>query len=179
MAPDVSAPTALRRPGANELPPYYQAYVELVPDGDILQQLEAQHRETVGLLESLDDVAARRRYAPGKWSIKEVVGHVMDTERVFGYRALAFSRGDATGLPGFEQDDWVAGAGFDDRDVRDLAAEFAVTRRATVALFRSLTPEQLDRRGEANGVTFSVRGIPFFLAGHERHHLAVIRERYL
>ncbi len=164
---------------AEDLPPGFRTYLALVPDGDVLQLLDSQARETADLLRALDDAQARRRYAPGKWSIKQVVGHVTDTERVFAYRALAFSRHDPNPLPGFEQDDWVARAGFDVRRVDALAAEFETVRGATLALFRSFTAEQLTRRGEANGVTFAVRGIPYFLAGHERHHVNVIRERYL
>lgn len=169
----------LRRPLAGDLPAYYAAYLELVPEGDVLRLLENQGRETADLLAGLDDRRARHRYAPGKWNVKEVVGHILDTERVFVYRALSFARGDATPLPGFEQDDWAAGARFDERLVPDLAAEVTATRQATVAFFASLTADALARRGTANGVEFTVRGIPFFLAGHERHHLRIIRERYL
>lgn len=166
------------RPDASEYAPYYQTYVALVPEGDILTILGDQMAETVRLLGRADG-RADFRYAPGKWSVKEVVMHVMDTERVFAYRALRFARGDETPLAGFEQDDWVARGRVAHRTLDDLATEFQAVRRATIALFKGLDEDSARRAGTANGVRFTVRSIPFIAAGHEAHHVRLLRERYL
>lgn len=159
---------AIERPAATEYPPSYGAYIGKVPDGELLQLLEDQRRETQTLLAAIPDPRAFHRYAPGKWSIKEVAGHVADAERVFAYRALRFGRGDATPL-----------AGFDARSLGAIAAELDAVRRATIALFGGLDPEALARRGQANGKDVSVRALGYVIAGHERHHVAILRERYL
>lgn len=167
------------KPDPTEHAPYYARYVDLVPTGDILALLESQITETAEMLSGLSDKEADFRYAEGKWSIKQIVGHLADTERVFGYRALRFARADTTPLPGFEQDDFVRAAGFDRRTLIDLLAEFEAVRLASVRLFRSLDDEALARRGTASGCEFRVRAIPFIVAGHERHHVGVIAQRYL
>ena len=168
------------RPGPSEYVPYYETYISKVPPkGDLLTVLEDQRRETQQLLAGLSDTKALHRYAPGKWSIKEVVGHLMDTERVFCYRALAFARGDANSLPGFDEKAWAPAGRFDARSLADLAAESDTVRRATIALFRGLDGEALARRGTANNYPISVRALAWVIAGHERHHLAILRERYL
>ena len=160
--------------------PYYETYISKVPPkGDLLTVLEDQRRETQQLLAGLSDTKALHRYAPGKWSIKEVVGHLMDTERVFCYRALAFARGDANSLPGFDEKAWAPAGRFDARSLTDLAAESDAVRRATIALFGGLDGEALARRGTANNNPISVRALGWVIAGHERHHLAILRERYL
>jgi hypothetical protein len=122
---------------------------------------------------------ANFRYAPGKWSIKQLVGHVSDIERVFAYRALVFARGDKTPQPSVEQDDYVKGANFDDRTLEDIASEFRAVRDSSLALFRSVDADLVMRSGTASGFGFTVRSIPFILAGHEIHHVAVLKERYL
>ncbi len=170
---------ASARPDPDEYAPYYAGYIAGIPDGDILATLEAQGETTAGLLAGIPEERGDHRYAPGKWSLKEVVGHVNDAERVFALRALAFARGERAALFGMEQDEWVAAAGFDRRTVRSLAEEFRAIRLATLHLFRGLAPEDWARRGTASGVRFTVRAIPWILAGHERHHVHVIRERYL
>ncbi len=169
----------IHRPDPAEYPPYFARYVELVPDGDVLQLLARQRDDTLTLLAGLTDELGRRRYAPGKWSINEVVGHLADTERVFAYRALRFSRGDPTPLPGFEQDEWAAKANHHDRSLSSIAAEFHSVREATLHLLHSLTERMLACRGTADGNVFTVRAVPSILAGHERHHVGVIRDRYL
>jgi uncharacterized damage-inducible protein DinB len=169
----------LSRPTPDEYAPYYGRYVEAVPPGDILQLLEDQRRETLALLAAVPETRWHHRYAPGKWSVAQVIGHVADTERVFAYRALRFARGDGTPLPGFEQDDYVAAADFDTLPLPALADELDHVRHATVALFRGMSEAALRRRGVASGVEFSVRSIPYIIAGHERHHMGVLRERYL
>jgi len=166
------------RPAAAEYASYYARYIDKVPEGDLLRTLENQARETQALLAGLSDAKALHRYAPGKWSIKEVIGHVTDTERVFSYRALRFARADATALPGFDENAWVPPGKFDARSLKDLAAELDAVRRATIALFRGLDAAALARRGTANDNAVSVGAIAWIIAGHERHHVALLHERY-
>ena len=169
---------AIPRPAAAEYDSYYGRYIDKVPEGDLLRTLEDQARETQRLLASLSDAKALHRYAAGKWSIKEVIGHVADTERVYAYRALRFARADATALPGFDENAWVPAGSFDARSLADLAAELDAVRRATLALFRGLDAAALSRRGTANDAAVSVRAIAWIIAGHERHHVALLHERY-
>jgi len=172
--------TTIPRPEPSEYVPYYETYISKVPPkGNLLTVLEDQRRETQQLLASLSDVKALHRYAPGKWSIKEVVGHLMDTERVFCYRALAFGRADANPLPGFDEKAWAPTGRFDARSLKDLAAELDVVRRATIALFSGLDADALARHGTANNNPITVRALAWIIAGHERHHVAILRERYL
>lgn len=175
----MSEPVTRERPDPTEYAAYYGTYVDLVPPGEILRTLEAQLHATLALLTPVDEATALHRYAPGKWSVKEVLGHVIDSERVFALRALAFSRGERARLFGFEQDDWVAAGGFDGRPLRDLLAEFEAVRRATLHQFAGLDATAWMRRGVANDVEFTVRAVPWILAGHERHHVDVLRKRYL
>jgi uncharacterized damage-inducible protein DinB len=167
------------RPEAGEYAPFYGRYIGQVPDGPVAATLEAQGREAAALLAGLDEERALHRYAPGKWSVKEVVGHVIDVERVFALRALAFSRAERQPLFGMEQDEWVAAAGFDRQPIADLADELASVRRATLTLTRGLDDDQWMRRGTASGCEFTVRATLWIIAGHERHHLQVLREKYL
>ncbi len=169
----------IERPEDSEYAPYYGNYVSLVPPGDVLRILEDQVRDTGALLRAITGDRAGYRYAPGKWSTKDVVGHVIDTERIFAYRALRFARADITPLPGYEQDDYVANGGFDQRGLADLAAELEHLRRANLLMFGGLDSSALLRRGLANGVEFTVRSLIYIIAGHERHHVRVLRERYL
>lgn len=169
---------ALTRPAAGEYAPYYGTYIDKVPEGDLLQILENQRRETRSLLGGLSDAKALHRYAPGKWSVKEVVGHLTDSERVFSYRALRFARGDAKPLPGFDENSWVPPGKFDARPLEDLAAEFDAVRRATIALLRTFDAEALQRRGVASDNPVSVRALAYIIAGHERHHVGILHERY-
>jgi hypothetical protein len=167
------------RPPATEYAPYYARYIDRIPDGDILHTLEAQLGETLALLRGIPESRGEHRYAPGKWTIKELVGHVVDTERIFAFRGLWIARGDTAPLPGYEQDDWVARGGFGARTLRDLAGELEHVRLGNLVLFRGLTDEAWMRRGVANNVEFTARAIPFILAGHERHHMGMLQERYL
>jgi len=167
------------RPDATEYAPYYGTYVGKVPDGDLLELLERQRRETQNLLAGLSDTQALHRYAPGKWSIKEVVGHLMDSERVFCYRALRFARADEKPLQGFDEKAWVPAGSFDARPLADLAAELDAVRRATIALFGGFDAAALARKGTANNNEVTVRALAWIVAGHERHHVAILRERYL
>lgn len=168
-----------RRPDASAMPQSLSRYVEAVPDGDILATLESQAAETQAYLGALDATQAGHRYAPGKWTVKQVVAHVSDAERVFAYRALSFARKDQTALPPFEEDDWAAANTCEQRSLQEVLAELAAVRQASLALFRGLDDEAWDRQGTANGKRFSVRALAWMLAGHEAHHLRVLRERYL
>jgi hypothetical protein len=167
------------RPEPGEYAPFYGRYLDAVPDGDLLRLLEEGAEEVLDLLRAFGEANGDYRYAPGKWSVKEVVGHVTDTERVFAYRALRFARGDATPLPGFEQNHYVAAAGFDRRALADLAEEFADVRKGTVKLFAGLDAPALRRAGVASGHRLTVRAAAWIVAGHEQHHAQLLRERYL
>jgi len=169
----------IARPESNEYLAYYDRYVSLVPEGDILATLAGQMEETLRLLRGIDETKADERYAPDKWSIKELVGHLVDTERIFAYRALRFARNDPNPLTGFDQDDYVRGANFDDRLLAHLADEFEYVRRSTIKLFEPLTTEAWNRHGPANGDEVSVRALAFIIAGHELHHMNVLKTRYL
>jgi len=172
--------TAIKpRPDKSEYPTYAEGYVSRVPDGDVVGILGRQLDDTLALIKSIPEARGEFRYAEGKWSIKEVIGHVIDSERVFAYRALRFARGDATPLAGFEQDDYVRGAKFDKRSLGDLASEYEHVRRATISLFANLDEAAWNRRGTANNNESSVRALAFIIAGHERHHVEILQTRYL
>jgi uncharacterized damage-inducible protein DinB len=166
------------RPLPDETAPYYHRYLELVPDGDIAATLERQGRRTQQILAGLGEAKAAHRYASDKWSVKDVLGHVSDAERVFAFRALWFARGDAGPLPSMDQDFFARHAGFAARPLAAIAAELAAVRAASLTLFSSLDEAAQARKGVASGCTFTVRAIPWLVAGHELHHLAVLRERY-
>jgi hypothetical protein len=167
------------RPSPDEYGAFYAGYVSRVPAGDLTAILRTQIHETLDLLGTVSGERANYRYAPGKWTLKEVVGHMADTERVMSYRALRIARGDSTPLPGYEQDDYVASAGFGRRGLDDLAAELAALRQATVLLLAGLDEEAWLRRGTASGQPASVRALACIIAGHELHHRDVIEARYL
>ena len=171
-------PFTAGKPDASEYAPYYGRYIELVQGDDILKILSAQIDSTVWYLRTLSDKQGDFRYAPDKWSVSEVVGHMIDTERVFAYRALSISRLDKASLPGFEQDDWVRAAGSDSQPLAELASEFECVRRSNLYFFQHLTQDAWMRRGTASGKEFSVRAIAYVIAGHERHHLQILQTRY-
>lgn len=167
------------RPEPDEHVEYFVRYIAKVADGDVVARLNSQIGETLELLGSLSEAKGGHRYAPGKWSIREVIGHLADTERVFGYRAMTFARAGETPLPGFDENAFVANSRFDSRTLSSLAAEFETVRRATVALFDSLEPHEWLRRGVANNNPMSVRAAAWTIAGHELHHVDILRTRYL
>jgi hypothetical protein len=175
----MSSAAITTRPSSSEYPAYAEAYVSRVPDGDIVETLGKQLDDTLALVRSIPEARGDFRYEEGKWTIKEVIGHIIDGERVFAYRALRFARGDETPLSGFEQDDYVRGGAFDKRSLSDLANEYEHVRRSTIALFANLDAEAWSRRGSANNNETSVRGVAFIVAGHERHHIEILRTRYL
>jgi hypothetical protein len=166
------------RPEAGEFDPYYARYINRVPDGDIVALLEHQILETAAALRAVPESRATYRYAEGKWSIAEVVGHLADTERIFTYRALRSARADATPIEGFDENAYVPAGQFDRRPLSELIGEFESVRRATVTLMRGLPPEAWPRIGTANGKAISVRALAYIAAGHERDHLGTLRERY-
>lgn len=167
------------RPGPGEYDQFYAAYLAKVPDGDLLKMLEEQGRDTAALLLSLPVPRGDFAYAPGKWTLKEVVGHVTDAERVFSYRALRIARGDQTPLASFNEQAWTPQSGARKRTIADLTAELGDVRRATLSLLAYLPAEAPLRRGTASGKEISVRALGWIIAGHERHHLGIIRERYI
>lgn len=168
----------MKRPASDEFLPYYAQYIGLVGDGDILALLESTNRETIALLRGFSDAQGKFRYAPGKWSINEIVGHLIDAERLFSARALRFAREDATPVPGFEQDDYVKAANFDDYALSELASEFEAVRRSTCFLYRHMSEEATARRGTANNAQVTVRALAYITAGHELHHRGIIAEKY-
>jgi uncharacterized damage-inducible protein DinB len=166
------------KPQPTEYDPYYASYIRNVTEDDVVAAMEAQSRETSALLARIDEEKASYRYGPDKWSVKEVVGHFTDAERIFAYRALAIARGDKTSLPGFDEQAYVRNANFGERSMKSIAEEYATARAATVAAFRGFSDEAWQRSGVANNVAVSVRALAHICLGHERHHLKVLRERY-
>lgn len=168
-----------QRPAADEYAPYYEKYISRVRDGEILDILSEQSDALRGLFARVDDDRGHFAYAPGKWTLNESLQHVVDTERVFTYRALRIARGDSTPLPGFEQDEWVPNSGAMARTLREIVNEFVTVRASTLALFGGLPNEAWDRRGTASGFPVSVRALAFKCAGHALHHEGIFREKYL
>ena len=167
------------RPQAGEYAAYAQADLDQVPGDDAVAALEAVELETLALLAPLGETAADHRYAPGKWSVRQILGHLIDDERIFVYRALCVARGDTQPLPGFDENDYMRLAGFETRPWADLLEEYRAVRQSTLAFFRGLPSDAWPRRGTVNGYPASVRGLAFHIAAHELHHLRVLRERYL
>jgi hypothetical protein len=170
---------SIESPQPDEFAPYYATYVGKVATGDVLQTLAGQIAEYRRTLGGLDEAKALHRYSQGKWTIKEVLGHVIDSERVFAYRAMRFARADQTPLPGFDENHFVANAQFDSRPLESLLTEFESVRRGNVSLFSSFMPDVAARRGTANALPISVRAIVYITAGHAAHHLEILREKYL
>jgi hypothetical protein len=169
----------MTRPTASDYAPLHASYVALVADEEeILTAMERQSSETQKLLSSLDEARASYRYAPEKWTVKELFGHVADSERILGYRALSVARGEVQPLPGYDENDYVRNASFESWKLGDLAELYALARRANIVFFKNLQPEAWERRGTANGYPVSVRGLAYVIVGHERHHLKVLREKY-
>lgn len=171
--------TLRRFPEPDALPSYYHGYLAHARGvEDVLEALEAQARATAELLGGVPLEKESYRYAPGKWSIREVLGHVVDTERVFQLRALWFARNDPQPLPGYDENLWGAESNAGAVPLSGLLEEYAAVRRSGILLWRNMDPALLERIGEANGQRFTVGALPWFLLGHERHHLAVLQERY-
>jgi uncharacterized damage-inducible protein DinB len=169
----------IARPTEGTFPTYMGNYIKLVKGESIFEELYSEHIETMELLTSVDEDTLQYRYAEGKWNLREIAQHVMDSERIFCYRALRFSRNDQTPLPGFDENTYAANSFASRRDINDMVREMSVVRAATVELFKSFTDEMLDKKGTANGKEISVRALLYAIVGHEMHHRNIIEDRYL
>ncbi len=162
----------------NTISEYHQYYIHLIKTDDILHELKRQGDEFTSYLSKLSEPQSNYSYAKGKWTIKEIAGHVADSERVFAYRALRFARNDKTALPGFEQDDYVASANFNKRTMIDLIEELKLIRASNIALIKTFSEEELNRCGTASGNLYTVKSLVYMIAGHQKHHLNVLQEKY-
>lgn len=169
----------LKRPEAKESNAYYHKYIGLVSSDDFLKAMEKAMPETVAFLNTLNASQWDYRYAEGKWSIKEVMLHVIDTERIMAYRALRIARNDKTALPGFDENEYVPFADAENRSPKSIIEEYKAVRKSSIEMFRHFNDEMLGRFGSANGNPFTPRSLAFIIAGHEAHHLNIIKERYL
>jgi len=178
--PAVVSPAALTiaRPEPGEYAPYYERYISLIPGSDILGTLESQRRQMMLLLSGRDEEDGDLRYAPDKWTAKEVLGHVCDTERIFAYRALRIARRDRTPIEGFEQDDYVRNGPFGHAPLAEIVEDYIAVRRATLTLLRNLDEAAWMRRGIANENEISVCALAYIIAGHELHHRRILEEKY-
>ena len=165
------------RPARSEYAPYYETYVSLVPEDEILRAMQSELVRTVDFLKGVSDREASICHPPYTWTAKQVVGHLTDAERIFGYRALRIARGDSTPLPGFDENAYVQTAQFDQHPLAGLVAEFQTVRQSQLSLFENLPGDAWDRQGIANGDGVSVRGLAYIIVGHERHHMAILRRR--
>ena len=169
----------MNRPNETEYAPYFQSYIDQVNEADILPVLRSQMDDLDVLLDRVDPEKETYRYAEGKWSVREIVGHLIDGERVFGYRAYCIARGEQQSLPGFDQDEYMLTAPYHHIELEDLLSELRLIRLGNIAMFRTLDEASWNRVGTANANQISVRAIAFVMAGHVRHHMNVLRERYL
>lgn len=169
----------LQRPTENEYPSYYLPYINQVPDGDVVQLLKENLEETVKLFEGISEEDELFRYAPGKWSIKEVLGHITDTERIMSYRLLRVSRGDKTPLAGFNENDYVEAAQTNQLSMKNILEDFITTRKATISLIQNIPNGAWANIGNANGMEITTRAIAYIIAGHQIHHCNIVKERYL
>ena len=167
------------RPASDEYDEYYGLYISQVPDGEILKLMDRELEQTLELISNVSEEQETHRYEPGKWSIREVVGHMADVERVFGHRALWFAHKTDDRLPGMDQDVWAAASNDHEQPLIEMAMELAMARASNRAMFAGFDDEMIMLRGTASGYSFSVRAIAWILVGHEIHHRKVIRERYL
>lgn len=170
----------MHKPRPDEYPPSPPMcrYLETVDDQNLVELLTGQMNTMLGVFENLTDAQQNFRYEPGKWSPKQLLGHTTDTERIFAYRMLAIARGEQQSLPGFDENEYEAAANFDHQPLADLLRQYSLTRLGTLALVASFDAETWERRGTANGTPMSVRALAWLIAGHERHHLNILRERY-
>ncbi len=166
------------RPRTGDNNPYYDRYISLIGDDDIIEVLEEQRKKSEKFLKTFTEKQGNYSYADGKWTMKEVLGHVIDTEKIMAYRALAFARGEKQSLPGFEQDDYVAESNFNNRSLADLINEFLTVRDSNIILFKSFDEEILNRRGIASESEVTVLALIYIIAGHEKHHMKILREKY-
>jgi hypothetical protein len=166
------------RPGTGDNNPYYDRYISLIGEDDIIEVLEEQRITSEKFLKSFTEKQGNYSYADGKWTVKEVLGHVIDTEKIMAYRALAFARGEKQSLPGFEQDEYVAESNFNTRSLADMINEFLTVRESNIILFKSFNEEILNRRGTASESEVTVLALIYIIAGHEKHHMKILRKKY-
>lgn len=166
------------RPGTEEYDDFYQGYISHITGPNVLQTLIEQGQQTYTLIQKLSPKKADFRYSDEKWSIKEVIGHLIDTERIMGYRTLCISRGESAHLPGYDQNRYVKEANFGNRSLQSLSTEYDALRNANICLFNSFSPEQINQTGTANNATVSVLALAYIIAGHEKHHLEILEEKY-
>jgi uncharacterized damage-inducible protein DinB len=169
----------LQRPTENEYPDYYHPYIKLVPNGEIVQILQENLLAVATLFKGLTEEETNLRYAPGKWSVKEVLGHIIDTERIMTYRLLRVSRGDQTPLAGFNETDYVEAAKTHNLSMEAILEDFKATRNAAITLIKNTPEEAWVNKGNANGMEITTRAIAYIIAGHEMHHRKIVEERYL
>ncbi len=169
----------IERPIESEYPEFYHTYIKLIPDGDVYEFLEKQKRLFIGLIDSIPEDKLLYRYEEGKWTIKQVVGHIIDTERIMAYRALAFSRGERQAIPGFNENDYVEKGAFNQKEITNLIDEYLKIREANLSMIKNFDEQMMVRKGNANDFWFSVRSLIFIIAGHAEHHMNVIKSRYL
>ncbi|MBU8917843.1 DinB family protein [Neobacillus sp. 114] len=169
----------VQRPNNNEFPEYYVPYVQLVPEGDLLATLKESLEEVVSLFEGISEEEAHFRYESGKWSIKEVLGHMADTERIMSYRLLRVGRGDKTPLAGFNENDYVAGAQMSELPLQSILSDFIAVRKASITLIENMPESAWTNVGNANGMEVTARAIAYIIAGHAIHHRSIVTERYL
>lgn len=168
----------MERPSPNEYSPYHAGYISLVPDGDVVALMRAQADELAAIAARVPADRETFAYAPDKWTVRQVFGHLCDGERIFAYRALCISRGDTAQLPGFDENTYVANSKSSSRELRDLAEELVLARRANLHMFESFDDAAWRQTGSANGTPVSVNAIAWVMAGHTRHHLNILRDRY-
>ena len=169
----------MTRPDFSTLPDFHNRYVQHVKNYDLLEAMRISSSETLNLVRSIPEEKGEYRYAPGKWTIKELLCHMMDTERILAYRALRFARNDKTNLPGFEENDYAPEANANNRNIKKIADEMERLRMTTIDLFVNFTPEMLTRKGLANNLELSVLNLGYIIPGHESHHRGILKERYL
>ncbi|WP_026464911.1 DinB family protein [Adhaeribacter aquaticus] len=166
-------------PDPSEYPLFYKTYISKLPEGPIVDLLQQQMQELDSLLSSVPEDQAEKAYAPGKWTLKQALGHMIDTERVMAYRCMCISRGETKELPGFDENTYVLNSNFNERAIASLLQEFKVVRAATLGLIQTLNEEMIKRKGIANGNPVTVNALVGIIAGHLNHHLEIIRDRYL
>lgn len=165
-------------PQPDEYGEFYQGYINLVDSDNVIQMLIQQGQQVYTIIQKITPGEASYRYADDKWSVQEVFGHLADTERIMAYRALCISRGEQKSLPGYDQDNYVREADFNQRSLQNLSAEYDALRNANISMFSSFNKEQIQRKGTANNTTVSVRALAYIIAGHEKHHLNILEEKY-
>jgi uncharacterized damage-inducible protein DinB len=168
-------------PASYEYPnaPYFAEYLSFGEDENLFDVLKNQYNELIEIFEKAEKGFADKAYAAGKWSLKSLLGHIVDSERIFSYRVLALSRGEKTALPGFDENEYQAASEYEMRATEDIIAQYKATREATRLLLHSLSTKQWNQMGQANGKSISARALAWMIAGHEKHHLRIIKERYL